>query len=316
MTTTRSSALKQADETQGLVMDLVNSSDAMLAYWDQDQICRFANKAYLQWFGVDPDELIGMTMEKLLGPLYAKNLPHIKAAFAGQPQVFEREITAPGGRVRYSLARYIPRIVDGTVRGIFVHVADVSILKKLQIELQAAKDEAERLATHDVLTGLPNRLLLIDRIHQALILSKRTGRLVAGMALDLDDFKRVNDTYGHDTGDRLLIEVAIRLQSAIRKHDSVTRIGGDEFFILAPDMSTRFQAEIVAAHLMHAINAPLRVGSIEIDPSCSIGIALSSPHVVTPEALIKASDHALYEAKRLGKNRFYISQLGSHPFAA
>jgi len=294
-------------------MNLVNSLDAMLAYWDQDQVCRFANKAYFQWFGVEPEDLIGrMTMKDLLGPLYEKNLPYIKAAFAGQIQVFEREIPAPGG-VRYSLARYIPHIVDGKVQGIFVHVADVSPLKKLQHELKAAKDEAERLATHDYLTGLPNRVMLSDRISQALTLSKRTGRLVAGMTLDLDDFKQVNDTYGHDIGDRLLVEVASRLRSALRKHDSVTRLGGDEFFILAPDVSTRFQAEIVAAHIVSAVHSPLRLENIVIEPSCSVGIALSSPHVLTPEALMKGSDRALYEAKKVGKNRFYISTLEPHP---
>ena len=147
-----------------IVLNLVDHLDAMVAYWDINQTCVFANDAYRAWFGKSAGEVVGLTMQQLLGPLYAKNLPYIRAAYDGHRQVFEREIPTPGGDVRSSLATYTPHRVDGQVLGIFVHVADVTPLKKLERELNAAKDKAEYLATHDFLTGMPNRVLLMDRI--------------------------------------------------------------------------------------------------------------------------------------------------------
>src|SRR6185312_919862 len=146
-------------------------------------------------------QLIGRTLSDLLGPLYPMNLPYIKAAYAGQKQVFEREIPTPDGRLRHSLATYTPHIVDGVVQGIFVHVADVTRMKLLEQELKTAKTKAELLASHDFLTGLPNRVLLRDRITQALALAKRQHEMLAVLTLDIDDFKKVNDTYGHGEGD-------------------------------------------------------------------------------------------------------------------
>jgi PAS domain S-box-containing protein len=132
-----------------IVLNLVDHLDAMVAYWDINQTCIFANDAYRSWFGKSGEEVVGLTMQQLLGPLYAKNLPYIRAAYDGHRQVFEREIPTPGGDVRSSLATYTPDWVDGRVLGIFVHVADVTPLKKLERELNAAKDKAEYLATHD-----------------------------------------------------------------------------------------------------------------------------------------------------------------------
>lgn len=123
-----------------LVADHVN---AMLAYWDKDQFCRFANNTYLKWFGKTPEEMIGkITMKELLGPLYEKNLPYILKALKGETQVFEREIPLPSGEIRHTLATYHPDIADGIVRGFFVHVADVTpikVLEKKLIEFQHTK---------------------------------------------------------------------------------------------------------------------------------------------------------------------------------
>jgi PAS domain S-box-containing protein len=118
----------------------VDHIDAMVAFWDKDQRCVFANNAYREWFGKTREEMLGTRLQDLLGPLYKKNLPYIAAAYAGRKQVFEREIPTPDGTsIRYSLATYTPYIVDGEVQGIFVHVADVTPLKKLEAELRASK---------------------------------------------------------------------------------------------------------------------------------------------------------------------------------
>ncbi len=293
-----------------LVMSLLDHTEAMLAYWDEHEVCQFANNAYLQWFGKTRDEVVGSTLLQLLGPkLYEMNSSYRVAAYAGHLQVFERTLTTPQGIVRHSLATYTPHIVNGYVHGIFVHVADVTPLKLLERELRDAKDKAERLASHDFLTGLPNRVLLNDRIQHALALTKRTENLIAGVTLDLDGFKKINDSLGHAAGDKLLIEVAKRIRRSLRDVDTATRLGGDEFFLLFPDLHSRAQLEGLATRILDAVRAPVELDGTILQPSCSLGVALASDAMITPEMLMEASDKALYSAKALGKNRFSISYL-------
>lgn len=117
-----------------LALRVADQVSAMLAYWNSEQVCLFANEAYQAWFGKSRAEVVGSTMRELLGPLYELNLPYIRRALAGETQVFERSIPTPSGEVRESLATYTPDIVDGVVRGLFVHVADVSAMKALEAE--------------------------------------------------------------------------------------------------------------------------------------------------------------------------------------
>lgn len=127
----------------------------MVAYWDSCQRCVFSNEAYREWFGRTPEEMVGMTMKELLGPLYERNLPYILAALNGETQVFERQIPLPGGGVRESIATYTPDIVDGVVRGMSVHVADVTILRQREAALERAlRERDEALAEVRMLRGL------------------------------------------------------------------------------------------------------------------------------------------------------------------
>jgi len=301
-------------EKTDIVMLLLDHLEAMVAYWDKNEACQFANNAYLQWFGRTREQMAGITLGQLLGPeLYRKNSPYRLAAYAGRTQVFERALTTPQGKIRHSLATYTPHVVDGDVQGIFVHVADVTPLKLLESELREAKERAERLATHDFLTGLPNRVLLSDRIEQALVLSKRSQSLIAGATLDLDGFKQINDSLGHAAGDNLLVEVAGRIRRSLRDLDTVTRLGGDEFFLLFPAIDDRDQLEGLSTRILDAVRAPMELSGTTLRPSCSIGVAIASDWRITPEMLMEASDRALYKAKALGKNRFAIAQL---PLAA
>jgi len=297
--------LRPEDRDQfGIALFLLDHLDAMVAYWDANEVCIFANNAYRRWFGKTKDEVVGHTLRELLGPIYPLNAPYIKAALEGRKQVFEREIPSPTGAVRQSLATYTPHIIDGNVAGFFVHVADVSPLKELERQLKAAKEKAEELATHDFLTGLPNRVLLFDRISQALALAKRRQRMVALLSLDIDDFKKVNDTHGHGIGDRLLIEFSTRMKNSLRDSDTLTRFGGDEFLLLAPDVDSATQAEAIADHVLVRASEPFQLGEFTLTTSLSVGIALYPQDGTTVEALIASSDRALYAAKGLGKNRF------------
>lgn len=142
-----------SEKTKAIGLAIADHVDAMLAYWDKNLVCRFANKAYMQWFGKSPAEMIGkITLPELLGPLYPKNRPFIEGALKGSRQTFEREIPIPAGEVRYSLANYYPDLVDGEVAGFFVHVADITAIKKLELqrerligELQAALGQVKTL---------------------------------------------------------------------------------------------------------------------------------------------------------------------------
>ena len=281
----------------------------MVAYWDINQVCVFANNAYFAWFGKTREQIVGFTLEALLGPLYAKNLPYIRAAYAGQIQVFERAIPTPGGGIRYSLATYTPHIVEGQVRGIYVHVADVTLLKKLEQELRAAKEQAEALATHDFLTGLPNRVLLADRITQAITLAKRKHMMVALLMIDMDGFKQINDTYGHEGGDQLLIEIAARLKRSLRESDTITRLGGDEFLLVAAEIESEDQAAAMAGRALESVRRPFQLPAGVVVPTFSVGIALYPKHGTTPEMLRAKADHALYVAKKLGKNCYAFAEL-------
>ena len=306
--TPRGASGERSESTCALLFDLVDHLDAMIAYWDRDQRCRFANQAYKAWFGRGRQELLGMSLSELLGPLYTLNLPHIEAAYRGERQVFERAIPRPdGGGVRHSLATYVPRIVDGRVEGIFVHVADVDMLKRLEHELKVARDEAERLATHDHLTGLPNRRLLEDRMAEAIRRAKRTGEGVFALSVDVDDFKSINDTHGHAAGDALLVEIASRIGSCVREYDTVARFGGDEFFLLIRGVELDCGIEVLARRILDAAARPLRIGEEVLTPTLSVGVAEYPRHGEDKDALMLASDHALYAAKRAGRNCFRVA---------
>lgn len=123
------------DDRARAALRVVDRISAMVAYWDAAERCVFSNEAYRQWFGRSSEEMRGITLRELLGPLYEKNLPFIRGALAGQPQIFERQIPLPGGGYRDSIATYTPDIVDGTVRGFSVHVADVTELRKREAAL-------------------------------------------------------------------------------------------------------------------------------------------------------------------------------------
>lgn len=136
-------------------LSAINQIPAMVAYWDCHQRCLFSNNAYREWFGKTPTQMVGMTLEELLGPIYEKNLPFILGALEGKPQSFERQIPMPNGSLRESMATYTPDIVEGVVRGFTVHVADVTLLRQREAALECAlRERDEVLAEIRTLRGL------------------------------------------------------------------------------------------------------------------------------------------------------------------
>jgi len=170
------------------------------------------------------------------------------------------------------------------------------------IERHQAGERENRMAYFDALTSLPNRRLFNDRLHQALSLAHRYEEKLALLFIDLDGFKPVNDSLGHDTGDLLLQAVARRLEGCLRKSDTVARIGGDEFTCILPHIERAGDVNVVARKIIIALNSPFDLGGHKIQISGSIGASLFPDDSADGEELIRNADTAMYHAKKQGKN--------------
>src|ERR1700677_831636 len=178
-------------------------------------------------------------------------------------------------------------------------------------ELARREEELSFLATHDALTGLPNRTLILDRVEQMLARSRRSQTPVAALFVDLDNFKSINDTLGHGVGDELLCAVAARLDGAIRGADTLGRLGGDEFVVISEELSLAAGPELVAERLLDALKHPFKLGAdkeTHLSVTASIGIA-AGDHT-SAEELLRNADIAMYRAKWDGKNRYVVFETG------
>lgn len=408
-------------KSERFVRTVADAMPSMIAYWDTQMRCQFANKSYLEWFGRTPQDMIGLSMSTVLGAsLYEKNLPYIQGALAGEPQEFERAIPRPDGSVGYTLANYIPDINSNEkIQGFFALVTNISRIREADaaIRLSASVFEAtmegimvtdtsatiisvnpafteltgytskevigqnarilksgrhdtaffsamfqellannfwagevwskrkdgsiflERLsisaicndagevtryvgvcaditekwdkeqllrdmALHDSLTSLPNRSLLMERLGQLIAISSRESRHIALMFLDLDGFKLVNDTLGHEIGDHVLKTVSSRLLALLRNSDTVARLGGDEFVILLDNPESRESVAMVASRVIAEVNGPMSFDGKTVHVGASVGIAIFQNDGISPTALLKKADDAMYAAKASGKNTF------------
>lgn len=173
-------------------------------------------------------------------------------------------------------------------------------------ELHRARETIKHLAYHDALTGLPNRRLFEDRLGMAIAQAERSGAQVTVAFLDLDHFKDVNDTYGHPTGDLLLLAVAQRLVGLMRKCDTLARFGGDEFLLALPDVNGRENATLVAQRIVDGFHEPFVVDGRTLRVTVSLGMAHYPEHATDIETLIRFADVALYRAKGDGCDRFAL----------
>ncbi|MBK1706135.1 hypothetical protein CKO40_16655 [Halochromatium glycolicum] len=193
----------------------------------------------------------------------------------------------------------VSRVLDhaGAVQNYVAVFSDITQVKAHEAEL-------ERIAYHDPLTGLPNRRLLTDRLTQAVALADRSGRALAVCYLDLDGFKPINDRYGHDVGDQLLIKVAEALQQALRVQDSVARFGGDEFVLMFPELHDPEACEVLLERVLTSVRQPIRIGDASHQVFASIGFTLYPMDRSDPDTLLRHADQAMYHAKETGRNRY------------
>ncbi|MGZ3236984.1 MAG: diguanylate cyclase domain-containing protein [Burkholderiaceae bacterium] len=410
-------------DSERFIRAVTDNLPGLVAYWDTELRCRFANQRYLEWFNKTPEEMIGMHIRDLLGDnLFAQNEPYLQRTLQGEQQNFERTLTKTSGEVRYTWASYIPDVdANGVVVGMFVLVSDVTELKRAEEEQRIAatafeaqeammitdtngvilrvnqaftevtgypfneivgqtprvlksshhdaafykemwdrihqhgswqgeiwdrykngriapnwmtitavkdanntithyvstltditlrkkaEDEVKRMAFFDSLTGLPNRRLMMDRLQHIMATSSRTGHEGALMFIDLDKFKLINDTLGHDIGDLLLQQVAGRLSVCVREGDTVASLGGDEFVVIMEDLSDNpriatAQAKTVGEKILAKLNQPYDLAGNIQSSTPSIGITLFSNHKFSIDELLKQADIAMYQAKAEGRN--------------
>ena len=257
-------------------------------------------------YSLPPQEFVGKRLDEVLPRDVAqKTSSHVTRAFqTGETQLFVYELQT-GDSTHY----YEARIVVSGEEEVLAIVRDVT-------ERIRAEEQILRLAYYDSLTGLPNRLLFKDRLSQAMANAQRYGRKVAVMFLDLDHFKRINDTLGHNFGDLLLQRVGDRLMTCVRSTDSiarmvpeetkptVARMGGDEFILLLSNIKQVQHVAIVAQRILNGLSQPFMVGTQEIYTSVSIGITIYPIDSEDPETLLKYADTAVYQAKEKGRNNY------------
>jgi diguanylate cyclase (GGDEF)-like protein len=227
-------------------------------------------------------------------------VPAFLASFvtAACTQGERREIeVAAAGRV-FSIAATPVEAADY----VYLYGHDITRLKEAEQELVRLKDQAQAMALHDPLTGLPNRTLLEDRFQQAIAQSERRRRKLAVVFIDLDNFKQVNDTHGHRLGDQVLVSVAQRLHAAVRKTDTVARWGGDEMILLLPELRDRREALLVCERLKRAVQDDMAREQPGSAVTMSMGIAIYPDDAELPDLLLQQADTALYLAKSRGRD--------------
>lgn len=242
------------------------------------------NQCFLDMVEVDRNDVIGRD-------------PNIFIKKASSPipsysDTKEATIVSASGNIIHALVSTGPTDEDSKCKP--VSIVDISMLKQRE-------NEIHKMATTDPLTGLPNRTVMEDRIHQAATKADRNGTRLAVMFLDLDKFKNINDTYGHEAGDQLLIEFGTRIRKTLRTSDTLSRFGGDEFLVLLPEVSNANGAMYTASKIIEALKKPFLINGVEIVVSSSIGVAVYPDIVEDSHELIRMADEAMYKSKHSGR---------------
>ena len=296
-------AIEQALRNSQLRLQTITDNlPVLIAYIDRDLRFQFNNATYALWYQWPINELQNRQLQDLYPPEeYANVLPFMQQALAGMGQRFERTEQRPDG-LHYLMSIYIPHHQDEQVVGFYVLTQDITKRKQLELEL-------EQLALFDALTGLPNRRALMDQLPKAMARCARTRQSMALLFMDLDGFKAVNDTYGHDAGDEVLQQFAQRIQSHLRGTDTLFRLGGDEFTLILENLADEAQgAEHKAQQLLETMQSQFELTSARVSLSSSIGIALYQPaSQLSSDELLTLADGAMYQAKHAGKNRFVLA---------
>jgi len=270
---------------------------------DRDERILEANPAFTEITGFSIEDAVGKTPRVLASgrhdaAFYRELWATVKRDGYWQGEVWNRKKTGE----LYAAQTSIAAVHDdrGTVTHYIGTFSDITALKGHQAQL-------ERLAHHDPLTGLANRLLLGERLEWGLAQARRhPNNLLAVCYLDLDQFKPINDTHGHDVGALLLVAVGARLSRSVRSVDTVARLGGDEFVLLLTGIDNVDQCVYLAQRILDAVTRPIAVAELSLQVTASVGIALAPDDGVDADTLLRHADQAMYQAKQAGRNRLHL----------
>jgi diguanylate cyclase (GGDEF)-like protein/PAS domain S-box-containing protein len=286
--------LRQSEERYRAVIE--QSSDGICLFDAQTKEILETNLAFRELVGYTSRELAGLNIHHLIAEDRESVDRNILDTLArGRLPVLERRYRRKDGSV-----------VDVEVSGSTLSYGGRTVLCAIAREIterKALEEQLKHQALHDGLTGLPNRVLFLDRLGHALARLGRRDSSAAVLFLDLDDFKVDNDSLGHEAGDTLLVEVAGRLKDCLREEDTIARLGGDEFTVLLEEVADASEASVVAERIVRAFGRPFDVAGREVFASCSVGIALSASGRRRPQELLRDADVAMYRAKAGGKAR-------------
>jgi diguanylate cyclase (GGDEF)-like protein/PAS domain S-box-containing protein len=262
----------------------------------------YFNDAFQELVGLDSDELCGDGLTAILGarPDDRDRSRLIGVVESGNDLNEKREIRRQDGSIFWMKLLLSPVLdEDGVLTHYIAIVSDIS-------EQKQQAQQLEYQATHDTLTGLGNRTLFNEVLEREFLMSRRTGEPLAVLFVDLDEFKPINDTMGHNVGDQLLVSVAKRLGAELRPSDTLVRLGGDEFVLMLPRMASHDDVALVAERLLDALVKVHRIEDYELHISASIGVAVLDESISSSEQLLQHADMAMYRAKEKGRNTFCI----------
>jgi len=263
------------------------------------------NEAFLELTGKTRESLLYQNFHDLLQaediPLHMQRIQKIIDGEINHSQQYEEKL-APGGTVIHlSCLLLLIRDNDGQPMYFINHLQNVTTQKQVEQQLQ-------HMATHDPLTNLPNRTMIQDRFQHAVSIARRSGKLISLVCLDLDNFKLINDTYGHEAGDQILIHISDRLRSAVRESDTIARIGGDEFVILLEGMLNSRDALKVLEKTLDILAEPIEIDNHQFSISASAGISTFPFDGETLAQLLPVADFAMYQAKEQGDGRIGLPE--------
>jgi diguanylate cyclase (GGDEF)-like protein/PAS domain S-box-containing protein len=274
-----------------------------------DGVVMRANHALARILGVEAEALVGHRITEFTHPddveLTSAELSRLASGDIERYRMEKRYLDREGRVVWASVSVSLVRDANGDPLYTVGQVEDIT-------ERKAIAERLEHAAIHDPLTGLPNRVLFMDRLEHALTVAARSRRRVGVVFLDLDRFKFVNDSYGHAAGDRLLVAVADRLRSALRPSDTVARFGGDEFVVLCEEVAGEEAALEIAGRMSDAVSRPVLLPEGEVFVTASLGVALSGTADDTAENLLRDADTAMYRAKDQGRARTEVFDERTH----
>jgi diguanylate cyclase (GGDEF)-like protein/PAS domain S-box-containing protein len=285
----------------GTTLQILSIADMAIITTDADGLITEANRGACRSFGYRAEEMVGMSLHLLVPPHFRQRHAVLVQAFVDGEET-ERRMAARNEVMGYRkdgsffpLEASIAKFRSGGEWLLVVTMRDIT-------ERKLAEEELTRRATHDPLTGLPNRLLIRERLVNALQRSRRRGLAVALLFVDLDGFKLINDTHGHEAGDALLKTVAARLIDQVRPGDTVARLAGDEFVVLCEQVEQPTSISVVAERINDSLRQPFEFGATSLFVTASIGVAIGSGSTHSADDMLRYADTAMYAVKAKGRD--------------